>query len=121
MLWLFPLYRAENIKPSKTEFVVLNAKSIPVASIQLVECSAHYLLVTTDLGTQKYRARMKDFLEQVTPDHGIQSHRSFWVSESEVVELSGRSIRMRSGRFIPISKSRISDVKAWMQVYGKQH
>lgn len=121
MLWLFPLYRAENIKPSKTEFVVLNAKSIPVSSIQLVECSAHYLLVTTDLGTQKYRARMKDFLEQVTPDHGIQSHRSFWVSESEVVELSGRSIRMRSGRSIPISKSRIADVKAWMQIYGKQH
>lgn len=137
LIWLLPLYRrdieanaseeeaeleeegATTVPPA--EFVVLNGKSVPLRAIQSVRSAEHYLVVKTVDMTSEYRARMKDFLEQVDELAGIQTHRSFWVSRNEAMELSGAVVKTRSGEDIPVSRGRQPAVREWFHQNGKAH
>lgn len=131
LVWLLPLYRMNSEadasqgepedKTEDTKFVVLSGRYIPVDTILNVRSSEHYLIVTTLLGTTEYRARMKDFLKQVSGEDGIQTHRSHWVSTREIQELYGSVVKTRSGTDIPVSRGRMSDVKEWFRRQARQH
>lgn len=124
LLWLLPLHRTSKHKksaPKQAEFVVFNGKSVPILSLRTVQSAEHHLIVETDLYTQSYRARMKDFLEQIGDDVGIQTHRSHWVSKQEAVEFLGKSVKTKSGKKVPVSRSRQDAVRCWFQAHGKPH
>lgn len=150
LAWLLPLYRAEQSRqdralprgdirhpadppaapqpemapaapPPEPQFVVLAGRSMPLKLIQRVQSAEHYLILTTAQKTTEVRARMKDFLEQVTDDDGIQTHRGFWVSADEAVELDGGTVRTKSGASVPVSRGRMPVVRDWFQQQGKPH
>ncbi|MFV0385964.1 LytTR family DNA-binding domain-containing protein [Paracoccus sp. (in: a-proteobacteria)] len=134
--WLLPFTKTETRDPdsdfsaetgeetdedSKARFVVLAGRSIPVEAILHVRSAEHYLIVTTPHHTTELRARMKDFLEQVTEGDGIQTHRGYWVATDEAIDLSGGAIRTRSGEQIPVSRGRMSEVRDWCLQHAKPH
>lgn len=130
LVWLLPLNRQrarnafQRIKatedgPAQPRFVVLSGRSFPVEAIRKVRSAEHYLVVTTAQGTSEFRARMKDFVEQVTEDDGIQTHRSYWVSRDEPLKLDGSIIKTRSGEDIPVSRGRLPQVREWFARIGK--
>ncbi|WP_170334368.1 LytTR family DNA-binding domain-containing protein [Ruegeria arenilitoris] len=126
LLWLLPLQRndedlAETVPEGEPEFVILNGRSLPLDSILTVQSAEHYLIVRTNGKTSQYRARMKDFVMQVSEGHGVQTHRSFWVSAQEADELRGNVVKTRSGDDIPVSRGRLPAVREWFRSAGKAH
>lgn len=100
-------------------FVVLGGRTLPASAIRLVQSSEHYLLIVTNPKTIEIRARMKDFIEQVNEDLGIQTHRSFWVSAAEAQELEGQVVKTRSGTDVPVARGRMMAVRDWFVRQGK--
>ncbi|AUH65817.1 hypothetical protein CX676_17995 [Paracoccus zhejiangensis] len=136
LVWLLPIQRLEAEKSRASDpvdanaakpaapairYVVLNGRSLPVPLIRSVRSAEHYLVVTTKTGTAEFRARMKDFLEQLEDGDGIQTHRSYWVSRAEAVEMSGSNVKTASGEIIPVSRGKLQDVRDWFRRQGKPH
>ncbi|GGE36379.1 hypothetical protein GCM10011517_00170 [Actibacterium pelagium] len=128
LVWLFPLQRSEleatveeKADTQTNRFIILNGKSIPLEIIRSVKSAEHYLVVTTHARTSEYRARMKDFLGQVTHEDGIQIHRSFWVAKEEALELAGAVVHTQSGEALPVSRGRHPEVKEWFGDNRKPH
>jgi hypothetical protein len=136
LVWLLPIQRLETQKSRAAEgkdapalgpaapairYVVLNGRSLPVPLIRSVRSAEQYLVVTTKTGTAEFRARMKDFLEQLEDGDGIQTHRSYWVSQAEAVEMSGSNVKTASGEIIPVSRGKQQDVRDWFRRQGKPH
>lgn len=136
LVWLLPIQRLEaeksrasaaqdaaTAKPEEPaiRYVVLNGRSLPVSLIRSVRSAEHYLVVTSKNGTVEFRARMKDFLEQLEDADGIQTHRSYWVSRAEAVEMSGSNVKTASGEIIPVSRGKLQDVRDWFRRQGKPH
>ncbi len=123
-LWLYPQFQLARHRvrtSAEVRFVRLNGRSLPVDSLKLVRNEEHYLIINTTMGTVRLRARMKDLLAQVALSDGIQTHRSFWVATSEVIELRGHELLTQSGARIPVSRYRLKAVQAWLSVLGKPH
>lgn len=137
LVWFLPFFRGRRAEfaPGKddpsaqatperaapNQFVVLNGRSVPVEDIRSARSAEHYLIVTTRLKKIELRARMKDFLEQVTDDQGVQTHRSFWVAADEAEELRGDVVKTLSGNDIPVSRGRLPMVREWFERQGKAH
>lgn len=131
LAWLLPLYRAGQARRASKEddqrardgcrFVVLNGRSFPLKSIKCAQSAEHYLVITMETGVIELRARMRDFLEQVGDDDGIQTHRSFWVSATEAASFGGMAVSTRSVGDIPVSRGRVTEVRDWLQRAGKPH
>lgn len=146
--WLLPIQRfegeggqharrrkAESVEPSSAaapeaeagaaadeiRYVVLSGRSLPVPLILSVRSAEHYLIVTSRNGTVEFRARMKDFIEQVRDDDGVQTHRSYWVAREEALELSGANVKTASGEVLPVSRGRLPEVRDWFRRMGKPH
>ncbi|MEZ5731339.1 MAG: LytTR family DNA-binding domain-containing protein [Paracoccaceae bacterium] len=131
LLWLLPLYRTGQTadeprqghatEEDAPEFVVLSGRSLPIRSLRFVKSAEHYLIVTMDRGTIEIRARMKDFVEQLSDNCGIQTHRSFWVSANEATAFQGGAVKTRAGEDIPVSRGRLPTVRDWFHRQGKPH
>lgn len=121
-----PAVPAEPVKPATPavpaiRYVVLSGRSLPVSLIRIVRSAEHYLVVSSKNGTVEVRARMKDYLEQLSDEDGIQTHRSYWVARDEAVEMSGANVKTVSGEVIPVSRGRLPMVREWFRRRGKPH
>ena len=124
IVWVLPAVRAKQVAkaPKKSDgFVVLSSRSLPLETIQSVQSAGHYLIVTTHVGKVEARARMMDFLNQVSAEAGIQTHISHWVARGQVVGLSGSIIKTHSGADIPVARGRLSEVRDWCRAHNLPH
>ena len=96
-------------------FVILNGQSVRICEVLTARSSEHYLIIATENGTTEYRARMKDFVEQTPDSYGIQTHRSYWVSKTAATSFTGSAIVTQDGERIPVARSRVNDVRSWME------
>ncbi|NVO26990.1 LytTR family transcriptional regulator [Donghicola sp. C2-DW-16] len=107
-------------EPAHSSVIALPGETpIRLADILLVRAQEHYIEVHTARGEPKIiRARIADFLAQVNDDHGIQPHRSWWVSvhaaKALVTENGKRFLALHSGLKIPVSRARLGDVQSWL-------
>lgn len=97
----------------------LGEPAIALNEIWLIRALEHYVEIHSVAGEPRVvRARITDFLEQVGDAHGIQTHRSWWVSAraaNELVTEGGkRFLALNDGRKIPVSRGRYPDVLAWL-------
>lgn len=127
-VWLYPTLRTafdpgadKSEAKASPKFVVFNGQSIPLWSIKTVKSAEHYLIVSTELKTVEYRGKFKDFLGQIGEEHGIQTHRSHWVSTDEALELHGLHVKTKSGVNIPVARGRLPIVKGWFHTQEKPH
>ena len=82
----------------------------------LLKSELHYLQVSTDQGSTLILYNLADAIGQLPVDMGILVHRSYWVALDAIDELikSGRQgeLRLRDGRLVPVSRSRLREVSA---------
>lgn len=75
----------------------------------------HYVEVTTDKGSELVLMRMADAMRETDGVRGLQIHRSHWVALDAVAgahRQDGRLfLTMRDGTRLPVSRSRVDDVR----------
>jgi len=115
LLWLIPAQRLRKKQDPVRRKVTLAGRSFDLADIGRVKAAEHYLEVHMDSGTEVIRERMSTFLEQVTPQDGIQTHRSHWVAQRKATKMNGAKLGLVCGDKVPVARGRIEDVRAWLQ------
>jgi DNA-binding LytR/AlgR family response regulator len=75
----------------------------------------HYVRVYTDNGNSLVHYRFNDAVTDVAAQSGLQTHRSWWVREAEIVKLKTQGHRthliLSSGLEVPVSRSYLNNVK----------
>lgn len=75
----------------------------------------HYVEVITTRGRALLLMRLSDAIAETAPTPGLQVHRSHWIATAEVRAARREGARavltMRTGQDIPVSRSRVADVK----------
>ncbi|MEO9575788.1 MAG: LytTR family DNA-binding domain-containing protein [Tateyamaria sp.] len=115
LLWLIPAQRERTRKSQHQRWVTLAGHRFLLSDIARVKAAEHFLEIHNETGSEVIRERMSTFLEQVTPEDGIQTHRSHWVSRRYVETLSGRKLRLICGSKIPVARGRLDEVRAWIE------
>ncbi len=118
LLWLLPAQRARLAKADDRRKITLAGRKFALAEIGRVKAAEHYLEVHSDAGIEIIRERMSTFLEQVTPEDGIQTHRSHWVAVKKAAEIKGGKLRLSCGEKVPVARGRRDAVHAWLQERG---
>lgn len=82
----------------------------PREPILRIRAADHYLEIWTAGGISLVRGRMRDALRRVSRTAGIQPHRSWWVSITEIdrIERRGRDwfLMMKDGDRLPVARGR---------------
>ena len=91
------------------QFLQRLPKAFHQAELYAVSSEDHYLRVITSEGETLILMRLSDALRELEPIQGMQTHRSWWVAESAVVN-SQRSkgkltLELKSGESVPVSRS----------------
>jgi hypothetical protein len=97
--------------------VTIGDVTIATVNIKLATSDGHFLKIHTVSGEKEYRARMKDFLAQLSSSEGISSHRSHWVAIGQISEVRKNMIVTVSGTQIPIARGRRDSVQLWAKEY----
>ncbi|MCI5042580.1 MAG: LytTR family transcriptional regulator [Donghicola eburneus] len=106
--------------PSSSKHITLPGEAaIVLEDVWLVRALEHYVEIHTEESAQRVvRARIADFIAQVGHDHGIQTHRSWWVSARAAKQLISengkRFLELHDGQKIPVSRGRLADVQEWL-------
>jgi len=98
------------------------------ASVLHIEAQQHYIMVNTDHGKDLVYYRFGDAIAELEECSGLQVHRSHWISEQAVRNISKKSrtmeIELLDGQKIPVSRNRQHDLKnlGWLaKDFTKQH
>lgn len=74
----------------------------------------HYLKVVTEQGSSLILYNLKDAIEELPKNMGLQTHRSYWVSQQHIVSFDkkGRQgeLTLSGGHKIPVSRTNIAGV-----------
>lgn len=111
---------AESVVPSGATVISLPGEAaITLDGVWLVRALEHYVEIHLEPNDQRVvRARLSDFIEQVEQHHGIQTHRSWWVSlraaKQLITENGKRFLELHDGQKIPVSRGRLPDVQQWL-------
>lgn len=75
-----------------------------------LQANDHYLLVTTDSGTDLIRMNLQDAMDMLDDADGVQIHRSYWVSIQAVnvskYDARNRNLHLPDGQILPVAKTR---------------
>lgn len=90
--------------------------SLPYSKIEYIENSSRMLEIYLSNGklVQSIFIRKsfdEEIKELITQDNFIQVHKSFMINLKYVKQMVQNNMVMESGKMIPVSKKRISDVK----------
>lgn len=118
LLWLLPAQRARKAIMSAGRDITLAGRKVGLAQILRVKAAEHYLEIYTSDKVEIIRERMATFLDQVSPEDGIQTHRSHWVARQTAQSLSGSKLTLTNGQEIPVARGRLDDVRAWVDMHS---
>lgn len=80
-----------------------------------ISSELHYVRVATTDSEVMFLYNLKDALEELPADVGVQIHRSHWVSREHVRDLSrkngGWECTLSNGKRLPISRRKYSEIK----------
>ncbi len=78
----------------------------------------HYVEIVTNTGSELCLIRLADAINEAEPEPGIRIHRSHWVSKTAIgsLEAGGTSarIKLKDGRTLPVSQSRLSELREFL-------
>ena len=118
LLWLLPAQRARG---ENARVVTLAGRRIPVKDIGRVKAAEHYLEIHRADTVEILRERMSTFLEQVTPEDGVQTHRSHWIAREHARSLRGSVLELDCGKTVPVARGRQKDVQDWIDRFPPPH
>lgn len=99
-------------------------RQITLDGLLYLKSVEHYVEFVSHEGQQLLRAVLRDLTQQLGPEHGIQTHRSYWVPRQAIDELIRQNghpfLRLKDGTEIPVSRTRRKEVSQWMQEFGPE-
>lgn len=76
----------------------------------------HYLFVVTERGSELVLYNLRDAIDEMPPDIGVQPHRSYWVAKRAVrrFKKQGRQgvLELHTGDQIPVSRNKLETIEA---------
>lgn len=85
----------------------------------------HYLRIVTTRGQRLVLYNLRDAIDELTPDSGIQTHRSYWASFAHAKRLVKRDgkvfLLMDDGHEVPVSRRQVSRVRKEIAMCKAQH
>ncbi len=118
LLWLLPAQRARKAIKSAGRDITLAGRKVGLTQISRVKAAEHHLEIYMSGNVEIIRERMATFLDQVSPEDGIQTHRSHWVARQTARSLSGSKLTLTDGQEIPVARGRLDDVRAWVNTHS---
>ncbi|WP_415920394.1 LytTR family DNA-binding domain-containing protein [Tateyamaria sp. SN6-1] len=118
LLWLLPAQRS---RMAGQRSVTLAGKRLPIQNIGRVKAAEHYLEVHLPDGVEIIRERMSTFLDQVTPEDGVQTHRSHWIARDHAQTLKGSVLVLDCGKTVPVARGRQKEVQDWIDRFNPPH
>ncbi|WP_299653342.1 LytTR family DNA-binding domain-containing protein [uncultured Tateyamaria sp.] len=118
LLWLLPAQRERKVLSGPARAIALAGRTLSLSRIARVKAAEHYLEIHTPDGVEIMRERMATFLEQVSPEDGIQTHRSHWVARHTARSLSGSKLTLTDGETIPVARGRLEKVRTWVDAHA---
>lgn len=107
--------------PVEPETVSLANRHLRLDNIQLVTSEEHYLRVVLRGETLLHRCKMSDFLDQIKPHHGVQPHRSWWISrhaKPTLAKIGNKPhLTVTGGAPVPIARARLREVQTWLDLH----
>lgn len=94
---------------------------------ELVSISSelHYLRVTTTDGEVMFLYNLRDAIEELPADTGVQIHRSHWVSRAHLRTVTKKNgiaeVTLANGKSLPVSRRKYSEVKELLSVRVPEH
>lgn len=86
------------------------------SDVVALEAQDHYIRAHTGRGHELILYRFRDAIHEISPDIGVQTHRSFWVRRSAITELVSNGYQhtliLSTGARVPVSRSHLNDVRA---------
>ncbi len=102
--------------PART--IVVAGKRLPLERVQTLRGQEHFVLVSTDRGQRKVRARLGDLVSQTEAGDGVLAHRSYWIARHAIsgFEHEGGTdvIVTRSGERLKVARTRQEEVRDWL-------
>jgi hypothetical protein len=124
LLWLLPQARSAppvQAPEDAQHFVQIGSTNLRVDEILTVKSAGHVLEITTVHGPQRLASAMKSLTSQVSDDHGVSPHRSYWVATHAVVRVAGSKMVLKDGRSVPVARGRREHVIKWARDRGVSH
>jgi hypothetical protein len=94
-----------------TATVLIRDQPYSYEDLLYLKSEDHYVRIVTATTSTLRRARFADVIKEVSAIHGMQVHRSFWVSFASISEWyslpeGGLMLVMKNGDRVPVSRSR---------------
>jgi membrane-bound metal-dependent hydrolase YbcI (DUF457 family) len=111
------------VRAPETEGASASSAPLPDRLLDLILClqmEDHHVRYYTAGGSQLHFAPMRDVVQQLGTERGLQVHRSWWVARSAVRGATGDSrsleLILTTGLKVPVARSRVAMVRAegWM-------
>jgi len=104
--------RSQAVHPTRFQQELLSRTSGALISIS---SELHYVRVVTTDSEVMFLYNLKDAIDQLPSDAGVQIHRSHWVSKEHIKELTRQNgsseCILSNGRRLPVSRRKYSEIK----------
>lgn len=112
-----PTHKAPpSVLPASVE---VNGEPLHLDGLLYLKAAEHYVEVVFHDATQLVRTSLRDLVDRLHPDHGVQPHRSYWVSRDAIIGLNRQKgaqfLVLSNGDEIPVSRQRRTEVGDWVQ------
>ena len=124
--FVFPLVHQSfaDKNPAKTREISIAGEIFRVDQILTLKGQEHFVLVTTQDGDHRLRARLGDIVSQTHEHEGILAHRSHWISCHAIAGLEhengGDIILTHAGERLPVARPRQGEVRGWIEQHASK-
>jgi DNA-binding LytR/AlgR family response regulator len=91
--------------------------SISVTDIVYIESDDHYVMIHTQSDVFRYKANIGKIAEKLKKYHFVRCHSGFIVSCRYIAKIEKGSIKLKSGKLIPVSRSRQNETVSRFMEY----
>ena len=99
--------------------VLSGGKAMPLDGLMFMKSVEHYVEFAYRDRREMERATLRMLVDQIGPETGIRTHRSYWVSReaiSDVTRKAGNAVLvLEDGTEIPVSRNRRKAVSDWLK------
>lgn len=122
--FVFPLVHQSfaGKNPAKIREINIAGESFRIDHILTLKGQEHFVLVTTEDGDHRLRARLSDIVSQTHKNDGILAHRSHWISRHAIAGLERENgadiILTHTGERLPVARPRQGEVRGWIEKHA---
>lgn len=111
-IFFFPLDRKD------TDVLTIGDREFSIRDLLYVRANEHRVCIYTKSGSFVERTRMKDLVNVLNTEDGIQPHRSYWVPRYSISEARRKEEKlvliMQDGTEISVARTRREPVQKWL-------